>query len=167
MMKDELKGDPFSIPYGTPQCPSEGLLWSYLNGALQKEREEKIGDHVVRCRYCLESLLLAQEVRPGIEFGPSEGPPGEILEKLLALSRKKAKPWFQKEIWLILSLFSIILSFFIPRYFIQCLTIGILFGAKWIFDTATKRTLIVMYETLKKKGDREETLKEREEKKAR
>ncbi len=51
-------------------CPTERELWDYLNG-LRKETEEAIASHLVGCRFCLNSLLLAQELRPGVEFGPA------------------------------------------------------------------------------------------------
>ncbi len=57
------------------------------------------------------------------------------------------------------------MSFFLPRYFAQCLILGLLFGFKWVFDTMTTRTLIVMYEALRKRGTPvNEEVKERIEK---
>ena len=160
IMREKLRGEK-GIPSRTKECPSERQLWDYLNGA-SGEREGKMADHLVRCEYCLKSLLLAQEVRPGIGFGPSEGPPHEVLSKAIGLAKKgKAqKSTIRKFLWLFLSLFFIGASFFFHRYFFQCLTLGVIFGVKWVFDTATTRTLIVMYEALKKRGSGEESSKD-------
>ena len=161
LLKENLQVKGNRIPEKTPSCPSARELWDYLNG-LQKLAEEKIARHLVGCRYCLESLLLAQEVRPGIGFDPSSGPREATVAKAVQLGQgKPAISKTKKNGWLILSLLSIGLSFFIPRYFVQWLILGTLFGLKWIFDTMTTRTLIVMYDALKKKRSQEsEELKE-------
>ena len=137
------------------KCPAEAELWAYLDGSIEARLQEKIGHHVLRCDSCLSSLLLAQEVRPGIGFDPSATPSSELLTKVVSLAKKKGASK-AKNRWLFLSLFSIGASFFIPRYFFQCLILGVIFGLKWIFDTTTNRTLIVMYDALKQKNHKEE-----------
>jgi len=160
VIKQRLKGEKAALPARKRDCPTEKELWDYLNGASGKG-EGRIAGHVVDCDFCLQSLLLAQEVRPGLGFGPSEGPPAGMIQKVARLAQK-GKDWksWKKHLWLLLSLLSIGASFLFPRYFLQCLTVGILFGVKWIFDTATTRTLIVMYEALKKRGSGEESSKD-------
>jgi len=160
VIKQSLKKEE-ALTFPKKGCPSEKELWDYLNGALAKETEEKVAEHVVQCDFCLDSLLLAQEVRPGIGFGPSSLPSGELLGNVMAFAKRRglSKTHAKKQSWLFLSLFSIGVSFFLPRYFFQCLILGVIFGLKWVFDTATNRTLIVMYDTLKKKTHKEETVK--------
>ena len=137
------------------KCPTEAELWAYLDGSIEARLQERIGHHVLRCDSCLSSLLLAQEVRPGIGFDPSATPTSELLTKVISLAKKKA-PSKAKNRWLFFSLFSIGASFFIPRYFFQCITLGVIFGLKWVFDTTTNRTLIVMYDALRQKSHKEE-----------
>ena len=140
-------------------CPSERELWAYLEGALESSQEEAISHHVAGCHACLDSLLLAQEVRPGIGFDPREGVKEDLIRKVKALASRKGSPKervpFRKHRWLLLALVCIGTSFFVPRYFLQCLLLASIFGIKWVFDSAANRTLIVMYETWKKKGVRE------------
>lgn len=139
------------------KCPTEADLWAYLSAPRGGAASERIGDHVGRCDSCLSSLLLAQEVRPGIGFDPSGGPSGGLLAKAISLAQKKGTSKSRiKNVWLSLFLLCIGISFFIPRYFFQCLILGIIFGLKWVFDTTTNRTLIVMYDALKQKGHKEQ-----------
>lgn len=140
-------------------CPTERDLWAYLEGRLSGSEEEGVGHHVAACGACLDALLLAQEVRPGIGFDPREGSQEEWVRKVKGFGKKKApraKGSFYKNRWLFLVLISLGLSFAIPRYFLQCLFLAALFGAKWVFDSMTNRTLIVLYEAWKKKKEEKE-----------
>jgi len=159
MLKEALEGRRTAVPGPTGDCPKETVLWDYLNGSLGKMTEEGIARHLLRCDFCLDALLLAQEVRPGIGFGPSTTPPSELLARAVSLGKggKSSKSRIRKHLWLFLALFLIGLSFFLPRYFLQCLILGVIFGLKWVFDTATNRTLIVMVDALRKRHREEGT----------
>jgi len=56
----------------------------------------------------------------------------------------------KKNIWLLLSLASIVTSFFVARYFLQFLILSVIFGLKWVLDRESLRTLIMIYTTWKK-----------------
>lgn len=163
---EELLKESLRERTGTPEvssgCPSERELWAYLEGTLSGSQEEVVGQHVSGCEACLEALLLAQEVRPGIGFDPKEGVKEELIRKVKTLGGLKGpfrkKGPFHKNRWLFWALGFLTLSFFVPRYFLQCLLLAALFGAKWVFDSVTHRTLIVMHETLKKRRDKEEEM---------
>lgn len=148
---------------GTPSaCPGERELWAYLAGDLDSAKEEALSQHVASCDACLDSLLLAQEVRPGIGFDPREGLKEELLRKVKSFPIHKGlgrqRGLFRKNRWLFLALVFLGLSFLIPRYFLQSLFLAGLFGAKWVFDSATNRTLIVMYEAWKQRARKEDEL---------
>ena len=137
-------------------CPSERELWAYLEGTLGPQ-EEAVSRHVADCDSCLESLLLAQEVRPGLGFDPVERLNEALIRKVKEFSTQqgpeKGRGPFWKHRWLFLALGCLSVSFFIPRYFLQFLLLTSIFGAKWVFDSATNRTLIVLYEAWKKKDE--------------
>lgn len=160
VLRKTLGEEKYKTQESAPDCPTEGELWAYLEGELGPVQEESISRHVAACGTCLESLLLAQEVRPGIGFDPKEGPKEELLRRVRSLASMKGsvqrKGIFRQYRWLFLSLGCIGLSFFLPRYFLQFLLLAALFGVKWIFDSATNRTLIVMYEAWRKKGREKE-----------
>lgn len=164
VMRERLKGEGPQAVRRHLDCPSDKILWAYLEETLPEEEEaSRIADHVTDCAFCLEALLLAQEVRPGIQFGPKTLPRPEAVAEAIRVSGKKHFPWSPrppKSLWLFLSLVCVGLSFLLSRYFLQFLILALLFGAKWIFDAATGRTLIVMYEALKKERHRKETPEE-------
>ena len=139
------------------RCPTERELWAYLEGTLGSQ-EEAVSHHVAGCDPCLDSLLLAQEVRPGIGFDPRERVNEGLIRKVKGFPARKGsgKGFFRKNRWLFLALAFLVLSFFVPRYFLQCLLLSSIFGAKWVFDSTANRTLIVMYEAWKKKGQEKE-----------
>ncbi|MFH1858170.1 MAG: hypothetical protein ABH845_04635 [Candidatus Omnitrophota bacterium] len=146
-----------SIPPEGAGCPSGEALWQYLCGALEGEEEKSIASHLFSCWVCLGALLLAQEARRGLRFDPLHIPPAGWCAKAASLAAgKRTRAAGKKYLWLFLSLLCIGLSFFSPNYFMQCLILGILFGFKWVFDTAASRSLIIMYESLKGRGTGEE-----------
>ena len=91
LIKENIKGKRALLPVQKKECPKEFQLWSYLIGSAGKEAQHKIGNHLVECDFCLGSLLLAQELRPGIGFGTSLEPRGELLSKAIDLAKKRKK----------------------------------------------------------------------------
>lgn len=63
--------------------------------------------------------------------------------------------WLKKGSWLVGALLTFALSFVFPRYFLQFLILTAILGGKWIFDTASTRTLIMIYDAWRRR-DREE-----------
>ncbi len=147
------------LPEKTLSCPIERSLWDYRSGFLSKRREDGIRRHLFRCRFCLEALLVTDESLRGIGFDPEEPPSKDSLERVVSFAKRDrpSKSLFQKSFWLFLSLFSIGLSFLFSRFFLQWLILGLLFGLKWVFDTATNRTLIVMYDHLIRRKESDDT----------
>lgn len=89
------------------------------------------------CPYCGRSVVaLTGEVHPDFKRTIF----GRLLTKL-----KKGK-------WLIGALVSFILSFLLPRFFLQFLALAVILGGKWIFDTQSTRTLIMIYDAWRKRG---------------
>lgn len=76
------------------------------------------------------------------------------LEEPSSVRRREAgKPsiWLKKGRWLIGALLAFGLSFFFPRYFLQFLILAAILGGKWIFDTASTRTLIMIYDAWRRR----------------
>lgn len=164
-LRDVLKGEHHALPSQTGKCPAPADLWAYLNGQLPDEKEGAISGHLMVCAFCLDALLLAQEVRPGIGFGPETHPSERALSRAISLGKRKGRypPKPLRSVWAGLFLLSIGFSFLLPRYFLQCLVLGTIFGLKWVFDTVTNRTLIVMYDTLKRRESPKERVRDPEE----
>lgn len=115
-------------------CPSEEILSEYLSGLLSQEDSMDLEKHLVLCNECRSLIAEAYKIvkKPGL---------GSIFVNMLF--------WFKKNYIFTASLFSLILSFIFPKYFLQFLTASILLGAKWIIDSKTTKTLITIHEAWK------------------
>lgn len=120
--------------------PSDADLADLISGAMPLEKRRIVEEHVASCEYCLSAVASAYEsVRSsGIKtkFGK-----GNIMKKM--------------NIYLILCITSFVLSFAVPRYFIQFLVATLLLGIKWIIDAKSTKMLVMIYEAWKHGGEKE------------
>jgi len=122
-------------------CPEDEKLIGYLNGELCDEERVRIEHHISRCSRCLELLI-------------------ETYEVLKANRKFRIWPeyclWIRKNRWVLGAFTAFVCSFLMREYFLQFLTICVLMGAKWIFDSKTARLLVMVYDAWRK-GDKQET----------
>jgi hypothetical protein len=136
-------------------CPSERELSDYLEGRLDSERENVLLEHLAECSHCLSLLVLAEESLRDMEgIAPSRK---MIMraKNILRKDTKSPKNLILRYRWQFLAFISFALSFAFSRYFLQFLVIGAVFALKWVFDTASRRTLIMIYDAWRRK-DRSE-----------
>lgn len=121
-------------------CPSEEILSEYLAGILPQEDISRLEEHLAKCSGCRETLSDAYHItsRP------------EAREILLEVPK-----WVKRNKWLMAASISFLCSFVIPRYFLQFLAAFVILGAKWVIDTKTTKTLIMIQEAWKR-GDKDE-----------
>jgi hypothetical protein len=76
----------------------------------------------------------------------------------LARFKKNRKINMRQKInpYLVLAILFFMLSFFIPRFFIQSLVATIIFGIKWVADSRSAKMLVMVYDAWKR-GDEDET----------
>lgn len=124
--------------------PTEAELADFLNNSLSGQEKERLEGHIATCDECLERIVSARESV-------------ELFRKNAPL--KKGKVPFMKKInlYLVLAIASFILSFTMPRYFIQLLVATLLLGIKWVVDSKSTKMLIMIYEAWKKGGEKEAT----------
>ena len=119
-------------------------LNDYLSGVLSPEKKTEIENHLKDCNACLEKLVFAHQAVGEFNKTKQEGV-------------KLMKSIWRKNLWLFGAIIAFILSFLVPRYFIQLLVATILMGAKWIFESINARILIMIYDAWKKGGEKEAT----------
>ena len=90
-------------------CPSEELLSEYLSGKIPPEAREPLEKHLSSCRICRTLISEAYDIL-------KKRDPNDVQAILTG--------WIQKNIWLIGATVSLIISFLIPRYFLQFLVIS-------------------------------------------
>ncbi len=158
LRKSMLKGKKLER---TSDCPKESVLAGYLGASLNKEEKEKTGAHLSKCLYCLEQLNLAYEGQKQflkVNLPLAEQKIIEKAKKIALLSSSKSKR--KGNIWLIATIISFALSFIVPRYFLQFLAAAVILGLKWVFESDTARSLIMILDKRHKEKE-EEDLPER------
>ncbi len=145
-----------------PKCPSCG---------------GKVGSGAAECPVCgvrprpeavaLICMACRNAIPVGSRFCPLCGvaiaPPKKSLAFLL--TRRQSFPeLLRAHIWFILSLAAMTSSFFFRRYFMQCIAIAIIFGAKWILDQAQFRIYDEILKSLKKSSEPKDPAKPRKRK---
>lgn len=120
--------------------PADTDLADLLSGAISAEKRKVVEEHVASCEHCLNAIASAQESVSsyGTKISPRKG---NIMKKI--------------NIYLILCIASFVLSFAVPRYFIQFLVATLLLGIKWIVDAKSTRMLVMIYEAWKHGGEKE------------
>lgn len=119
-------------------CPSDELIAEYSSGSIRDTEREMVEKHIASCARCRRLLVEILSVKKAIK--PDIG--------VISL-------WGKRNIWFLCSFLCIVMSFFMPRYFLQLLAFALITGAKWIIDSRTTRMLVMIYEAWRKKDDSE------------
>ena len=112
-------------------CLSELELSKYLDGSLPLSARERVEKHLADCAYCLDILAVAKDV---LKDSSRKQDMGQRLAK-------------QK--WLILTVLSFLLSFFVKKYFMQFLVLSLILGIKWALSGEGSRNLVMIFRGLK------------------
>ncbi|MBN2096870.1 MAG: zf-HC2 domain-containing protein [Candidatus Omnitrophica bacterium] len=148
LIKRYLESTMLKEKASSPQtCPSELQLCDYLENRLDQEQENRLLEHLADCKHCLALLELAQSQPKEI----TEEPASELIARAQNIVQGRPEKTVLSYKWPILAGISFILSFTLSRYFLQFLTLALVFSIKWIFDTGSTRTLIMIYEAWRKK----------------
>jgi hypothetical protein len=128
-------------------CPNELELCDYLENRLNPEKQKQVLEHITECSHCLCLLALTQRTIQESKDFPSH----EMIKRAKNIMPKKSKKKILNYMWPIFTFISVGLSFIFTRYFIQFLVLAVIFGVKWVFDTGSTQTLIMIYEAWRKK----------------
>ncbi|MFH1995530.1 MAG: zf-HC2 domain-containing protein [Candidatus Omnitrophota bacterium] len=121
-------------------CLNDVALSDYLLNTLPAEERSRIEKHLSVCGACLVKMIASSDsVR---EF--------EKASQVRRFGLMKKMNWI-----CIAAAVSFVLSFLVPRYFLQFLTAAAIFGVKWIVDSKNTRILIAIHEAWKKGGEKE------------
>jgi len=121
--------------------PNEAALAGFLDASIQETERSRVEAHLSSCDECLTAAVAADEA----------------VEKFHKDRRSKNMRAFFKiiNIYLVISVVSFAISFAIPRFFIQSLVATLLFGMKWIADSRTTKTLVMIHDAWKRGEDKE------------
>ncbi len=115
-------------------CPLEECLSKYLSGTLKGEQHTRLQEHLAECDVCRKLVVEAYEVL--------------TLPDVKNYLRSLGKHILTRK-WLIFSILFFILSFIVPGYFFQILSISLVTGIKWAVDSKPGKTLIFIRDAWK------------------
>ena len=144
------------VPEKRQNCPPAESLEMYASGKLGPDERQRIDSHVKSCKFCdglIEGVLFYSAYEKHIKL---EAVPDRVKNKAKSLNpaykikENKIMKHFRKNIWFMLSILSLAVSFFTSRYFMQFIILAVIFGLKWIFNGGSTRALIMIYNAWKK-----------------
>lgn len=140
----------------TDSCLSEQVLLDYFEHRLGPEDCQNIENHLSNCGFCLSQLNLIFEARDLHKCAKGEKVPLELIKKAQALLKTDKHPdhnqtirkkRITKNLFLLGAIVFFIASFFIPKYFFQCLVAALILGMRWAFESEGGRTLIMVLDS--------------------
>jgi hypothetical protein len=152
------------LPEKASACPSVDILSKYVSGELEAAMLHDVSGHVKGCKFCnelIEGALLYSAYAKNINVGAV---PDKVKNRAKSLNpvfktkEHRIMHFLKRNIWIILSLASLTMSFFVSRYFFQFLILAVIFGLKWVFNRESVRTIVTIYNAWKrhdKESDKE------------
>ncbi len=139
----------------TANCPAEEALLQYLEGNLPEKDRQALEYHLADCSFCLSQVSLAFEARLKHKQGSLDAVPQELIEKtkslLVGLNNRHKKDnktrTLKRRLFLAAAVLSFVLSFVIPKYFMQCLVVTLILGIRWALESEGGRTLIMVLDS--------------------
>ncbi len=126
-IKEYLKRDyKENVLKKTGECLLPETLYSYAKGGLSPSEKDAAESHIAGCYHCLDLLV---SINKGVRF-----------QRIRRVKMRK------EHIFLLMAVISFVLSFVLSSYFLQLLTVTVIFGIKWIIDSKSTRMLIMVHE---------------------
>jgi len=140
----------------TKDCPDGQVLLGYLYGTLSEITRRGAEHHIAGCGFCLGQLSIAaqgQEMDSQGTFGPVPQKLTEKTKTLLGTGADKGrlklvkKRAIKKHLFLVAAVIFFVLSFLIPKYFMQFLVATLILGIRWCFESESGRTLVMVLDS--------------------
>lgn len=136
----------------TPSCLSDELLMDYFRHKLDEEGCKKVESHIAGCGFCLSQLNLVFESAKVSKDNNIQVPDNLIkaAKDLVKDDRSSNSRKIKKNLFLGGMVISFVLSFFIPKYFMQFLVVTLVLGMRWAFESEGGRILIMVLDSWRK-----------------
>ena len=152
-LKNCLKGELSNIEK-TPQCLDEEVLLDYLERKLGGQERKDVEEHLSQCDFCLSQLNLAFEAKKSNICNIGGKVPSGLVKKVKALLKNDKNTIgrgggsrMKKNLFLAGAIIFFIISFLLPRYFMQCLVVTLVLGIRWVFESENGRTFIMVLDS--------------------
>lgn len=131
-----------NIPVMAVSHPGDADIAGFLESSLPPARRRDTELHLASCEECLTKALSAFEAVKDFNSGRSRKKDREQKMKMT-----RAYP--------LLAAVSFLLSFVWPRHFLQLLAAAVIFSIKWIADSRSSKTLVMIHEAWRSGGAEE------------
>ncbi|MCK4912486.1 MAG: zf-HC2 domain-containing protein [Candidatus Omnitrophica bacterium] len=138
----------------TPQCLDQEVLMDYLRDKLDDQERKDVEEHFSQCNFCLSQLNLAFEAKKSnIRNIGGKVPSGLVNEAKALLKDDKSITGrgkgnrMKKNLFFAGAVVFFIISFLLPKYFIQCLVVTLVLGMRWSFESENGRTFIMVIDS--------------------
>ncbi len=147
--------------------PSTEELYRFIHDELETAELERMMDYLKTHPEDHELVAQARGLISRLQEADSEKAPAASIRRAQGLmgcvptlkcphcgkpitpfKQPLKRQWFWNSLWLALAILSFALSFFVPRYFFQCLAAALLFGIQWIVGQRAQKTQILIYKAL-------------------
>lgn len=136
----------------TPSCLSDEVLMDYFRHKLDEEGCKKVESHIAGCGFCLSQLNLVFESAKVSKDNNIQVPDNLIkaAKDLVKDDRSSNSRKIKKNLFLGGMVIFFVLSFFIPKYFMQFLVVTLVLGMRWAFESEGGRILIMVLDSWRK-----------------
>jgi len=160
--KFEKRHSPVSAEY-----PSADDFYRFIHDELETAELERMLDHLKAHPEDQTLVAQARGLISRLQEADSETAPAASVQRaqsfmgqtptlkcphcgkpITPFKQPLKRQWLWNGLWLALAILSFALSFFIPRYFYQCLVAAFLFGVQWIVGQRAQKTQILIYKAL-------------------
>ncbi|MCF7875206.1 MAG: hypothetical protein K9L72_04040 [Candidatus Omnitrophica bacterium] len=140
-------------------CPENQTLIDYLQNNLSEEKRKSLETHIACCSFCLSQISIASEAFQKHKKNSFNPLPENIINQaktnLNSIKTKTKKDEFQKKaikrrFFLATTIIFFILSFIVPKYFLQFLVGALILGIRWSFESESGKTLIMILNSWRK-----------------
>lgn len=125
--------------------PTPDEIAGYLGGTLGAGERARVEEHLGSCEDCLAKTAAAHEA---VTAPAGDGRGGAAAGRAPGAIRRV-------NYYLAGAVLSFLLSFFVPRFFLQFLAAAMVLGIKWIVDARSTKMLIMIHDAWKRGGEKE------------
>lgn len=126
-------------------CPDAETLAAYLGGSMTAWERERLEEHAAACGACLEDIRTGYLGEKAYSEGALPGTGTKLVNKAKGIAKMDKRKKLVTNMWLGATIVAFVLSFAVPRYFVQFLVAALILGLKWVSEGENVRMLIMAW----------------------
>lgn len=141
---------------GPAGCPGADLLFRWSSGTVTDGEREALVQHAASCGACTDKIAMIEDLKArgfkedelAAEFA------SRIQKEMRNRLRSARKPSDAgRRLWFAAFVTFMVLSFFVPQYFVQMLVLAMVAAAKWLLDTRARHVYVEILHRREREGE--------------